>query len=57
MALQAQGTVENPVSISFGEIETEFGQNPDRSLGSYRISDGRIYDSFGTRFILAGFLV
>jgi hypothetical protein len=47
MALQAQGTVQDPVSISFGEIETEFGQNSKRSLGSYRISDGRIRDGGG----------
>lgn len=41
MALQAQGT------ISFGQIETEFGQNSTRSLGSYRISDGQIRDGGG----------
>ena len=33
MALQASG---NP--ISFSQIETEFGQNTDRKLGEYRIS-------------------
>jgi len=44
MALQAEGTVQDPVSISFADIEAEFGQNSKRSLGSYRISDGRIRD-------------
>ena len=33
MALQASG---NP--ISFSQIETEFGQNTDRKLGTYRVS-------------------
>jgi len=47
MALQAEGTVQDPVSISFADIETEFGQNSKRSLGSYRISDGRIRDGGG----------
>jgi len=47
MALQAKGTVQDPVSISFADIETEFGQNSKRSLGSYRISDGRIRDGGG----------
>ena len=33
MAVKASGS-----SLSFSEIETEFGQNSDRDLGEYRVS-------------------
>ncbi len=39
MALQASGGNPPTNSISFGQIENEFGQNSTRSLGSYRMND------------------
>jgi hypothetical protein len=34
MAIKASGS-----SLSFSEIETEFGSNPNKSLGTYRVSE------------------
>ena len=39
MALQASGGNPPTNSISFGQIENEFGQNSTRSLGSYRMNN------------------
>ena len=39
MALQASGGNPPVNSISFGQIEGEFGQNGSRSLGGYRMND------------------
>ena len=39
MALQSQGTPENPVPISFSQIEAEFGDGgSSRNIGKYRVS-------------------
>ena len=39
MALQASGGNPPTNSISFGQIETEFGQNSSRSIGGYRMNN------------------
>ena len=39
MALQASGGNPPTNSISFGQIENEFGQNSTRSIGSYRMNN------------------
>ena len=39
MALQASGGNPPTNSISFGQIENEFGQNSSRSLGAYRMNN------------------
>ena len=37
MALQASGGNPPTNSISFGQIETEFGQSTSKSIGAYRM--------------------
>ena len=39
MTIKSKGTSPNFNSLSFSEIETEFGSNPGRKLGGYRTDD------------------
>ena len=47
MAIKASGGNPPTNSLSFTEIEDEFGKNSERSLGSYRISDNGVANNGG----------